>query len=213
MSSKKISDLTPNMQKLYRKFATAMKEADLPFKITCTARTLKEQKALYAQGRETLEVTNSLREEAGLPSISSTENKNKVTWTLNSKHIVKDDNEKSRAFDIVLLSDDRVHWDLKVDVNKNQKPDYLEAAEIGESVGLKAGARFKTKDYPHFEEPEVIPEEPKTEEIIKSVVPEEIKEPTFEPVPINNNTTVGLKAFLKALLSAIFEGFKKQPQV
>ena len=151
MASTKITDLTPDLQKLYKRFAAKMKKAGIEFKITCTARTVAEQKALYAQGRETLQITNSLRARAGLPLIKSTENKRKITWTLNSKHIIKYETEKASAFDIVLLKDNRVHWDVKVDVNKNQKADYLEAAEIGKSVGLKPGGFFKTPDFPHFE--------------------------------------------------------------
>jgi len=46
-----------------------------------------------------------------------------------------------------------MHWDIKTDVNKSQIGDYEEAASIGEAVGLRAGARFKTPDYPHFEDP------------------------------------------------------------
>lgn len=153
MASTKITDLTPAMQTLYKKFVKAMKEASLEFKVTCTARDIKEQKALYAQGRESLENTNSLRKKAGLPPITAVENKRKVTWTLKSKHIVDESVTKSSAFDIVLLNDGRATWDIKVNVNKNLIPDYQEAADIGTSVGLKAGATFKTPDLPHFEDP------------------------------------------------------------
>ena len=153
MASTKITDLTPNMQLLYKKFAKAMAKAGLAFKLTCTARNINEQIALYAQGRETLEKTNSLRKKAGLPPITAVENKRKVTWTLKSKHIVDEVVTKASAFDIVLLKDGRPHWDIKVNVNKNLVPDYKEAADIGVSVGLKAGAYFKTPDFPHYEDP------------------------------------------------------------
>lgn len=152
MASTKIEDLTNKMQKMFSDFAFRMTVAGIEFKVTCTSRTAAEQAALYAQGRSPLKVVNDLRAIAGLPPISDKYNK-KVTWTTKSKHIVNESNPKARAFDIVLLNDDRVHWDLKVDVNKNQISDYEEAARIGEAVGLKAGARFKSPDYPHFESP------------------------------------------------------------
>jgi peptidoglycan L-alanyl-D-glutamate endopeptidase CwlK len=157
MSSRKIEDLTPKMQLLYSQFKAKMDEAKIPFIVTCTARSVKEQQALYAQGRHSLVEVNIMRAIAGLPPITETENKYKVTWTLNSRHLVdlddgNLDNDKSRAFDIVITKDKKAIWDIKVDVNQNQRPDYFEAGKIGESVGLKWGGRFKTPDYPHFEE-------------------------------------------------------------
>jgi hypothetical protein len=83
MASTKIEDLTPLMQQLYYDFETRMMVAKIPFKVTCTARTLAEQEALYAQGRKALDETNSLRTKAGLPHINAAENKKRVTWTMN----------------------------------------------------------------------------------------------------------------------------------
>ena len=61
-----------------------------------------------------------------------------VTWTMKSRHL------DGEAFDIVLLKDGKANWDTK-------DPDWTKAGEIGESVGLKWGGRFKTPDMPHFE--------------------------------------------------------------
>lgn len=152
MASTDIKDLTDKMQRMFNDFYLRMSVAGLKFKVTCTARTDAEQAALYAQGRSSLKVVNDLRLIAGLSPIESKNNK-KVTWTTKSKHIIDSTNPKSRAFDIVLLKDNKIHWDLKVNVNNNLKADYEEAALIGEAVGLKAGARFKNPDYPHFESP------------------------------------------------------------
>jgi len=157
MSSRKIEDLTEEMQELYSKFADKMTENGLDFIITCTARTVTEQRALYAQGRQSLNTVNLLRKEAGLPPITEKENKKKVTWTRFSKHLTDKNNPKSKAFDIALKADiDNdgdldVHWIIKVDVNDNEISDYQEAGEIGESVGLKWGGRFSSPDYVHFE--------------------------------------------------------------
>lgn len=149
MASRNPDDLCPEAREKYFLFEAKMQEAGLDFKLTCTARSYEEQFALYQQGRLDLVHVNELRKEAGLPPITEEENKRKVTWTLSSKHIVWNIGEGARAFDIVLLKDGRAHWDLKVDVQGDSIPDYEQAAEIGESVGLIAGARFG--DYPHFE--------------------------------------------------------------
>ena len=125
MASRKVEDLVPELQEKFKLFATRMAETGIPFALTCTYRTQEEQYALYAQGR--------------------TKPGPKVTWTLKSKHIDR------KAFDIVILKDGRASWDVKVDVNHDQIPDYDEAGKIGELCGLKWGGRFKSPDRPHFE--------------------------------------------------------------
>ena len=156
MSSRKIEDCVPELQEKIRLFDAAMKARILPYMITCTARIVREQIALYAQGRAKLDVVNVFRKLAGLSPISFMENCKKVTWTLASKHIIDLDdnnpaNDKARAFDIAITRDGRPVWDLKVNVNKNDIPDYDEAGMIGESVGLRWGGRFPSPDRPHFE--------------------------------------------------------------
>ena len=60
-----------------------------------------------------------------------------VTWTRKSKHIL------GEAFDIAIMKDGKISWD---------KDDYIRPAEIGQEVGLIAGAFWaRSKDYPHFE--------------------------------------------------------------
>src|SRR3990167_450578 len=125
--------------------------------ITSVDRDYKEQQALYAQGREQIETVNLLRERAGLARIMGTENAKRVTWTLNSKHIINLDDENmsndlSRAFDFGLLNKEgRYIGDVKADVNNNNIADYLECALIGEKLGLKSGRIFSNPDLPHLE--------------------------------------------------------------
>ena len=155
MASRKIEDLIEPLQIQYREFADKMIERGLLFIVVCTARHVSEQRALYAQGRHCLNSVNILRAEAGLPPITEIENRCKVTWTRKSKHLVDKDHPKSEAFDIALKAEIngimKVHWDVKIDSNQNGISDYLEAGEIGESVGLKWGGRFSSPDYPHYE--------------------------------------------------------------
>jgi len=142
------------MQLKYIDFKIGMEEAGLKYMITSIDRTILEQMALYVQGRLTLGDVNRFRQMAGMQSIPETENK-KVTWTLNSKHVTNMfdenlNNDLSRAFDIAILKDNQPVWDLKVNVNQNDLPDYQEAGKIGQSVGLKWGGDFN--DPCHFEE-------------------------------------------------------------
>jgi len=156
MSSRKIEDLVPELQTKFPAFKAKMAEAGIPFMITCTARIVREQIALYSQGREKVEATNVLRKMAGMAPISWQENSKKVTWTLASKHIIdlddnNPDNDKSRAFDIAITRDGRPCWEPKINVNKNDLPDYTEAGRIGEAAGLRWGGRFPSPDPAHFE--------------------------------------------------------------
>lgn len=156
MASRKIEDCCPELREKIYLFQQGMLVEALPFVITCTARIVKEQIALYAQGRDGILETNRLRRNAGLPAISIAENRRKVTWTLNSKHLIDLDdgdprNDLARAFDIALTREGHPHWDIKADVNADQVADYRQAGEIGESVGLKWGGRFSSPDWVHFE--------------------------------------------------------------
>jgi len=130
--------------------------------ITCVDRTYQEQTAYFAQGREKLEVTNALRKIAGLWLIDEQENTRKITWTMNSEHIInledeRADNDLSRAIDFAILDKNRkITWDVKVDVDEDAVPDYIECAKIGETLGFWGGYRFKkTPDYPHLQLKEI----------------------------------------------------------
>jgi peptidoglycan LD-endopeptidase CwlK len=87
MASRKIEDLVPALQSLYREFDRLMKEAGIDYIVTCTRRTQAEQDKLYAQGRT-------------IPG-------KKVTWTRQSKHI------EGRAFDIAVMKDGKITWNVK----------------------------------------------------------------------------------------------------
>ena len=58
---------------------TAMRARGWDATIGSGMRTLEQQAALFAQGRESLERVNCLRDDAGLPPISASENKDTVT--------------------------------------------------------------------------------------------------------------------------------------
>lgn len=126
--SRNIEDLTPAMQAKAREFAGRMAEIGIPFMFTCTFRSQPEQDELWSHGRDG-------------------DTRPRVTWTRKSNHTAK------RAFDIAILNDGQPVWDVKVNVNENNLPDYQEAGQIGESIGLVWGGRFTKPDFPHFELP------------------------------------------------------------
>ncbi len=162
--SRNLNDLDPKIFLLYQQFNLKMGEAGLVHVVTSTSRTIIEQMALYTMGRLSLSDVNTFRKVARLLPIEASENQ-KVTWTLNSKHITNMfdddlDNDKSKAFDIAILNKaGQAVWDIKINTNEISGPDYDEAGVIGESVGLKWGGRFRNSkgelqpDYPHFELP------------------------------------------------------------
>lgn len=125
MGSRKIEDLVPELREKAEEFAQKMADAGVSFIFTCTRRSQEEQDELYARGR--------------------TKPGRKVTWTRKSKHI------EGRAFDIAIVREEKAVWDIKADVNNDNRPDYIQAGELGESIGLRWGGRFKSPDYPHFE--------------------------------------------------------------
>ena len=129
--------------------------------ITNVDRTYQEQTAYFAQGREKLEVTNALRKIAGLWLIDEKENSRKITWTMNSEHVinledVRKDNDLSRAFDFAIIGKDgKVTYETKIDVTEDGISDYRECALIGEGLGLYSGMRFKNADWPHLQLKEI----------------------------------------------------------
>jgi peptidoglycan L-alanyl-D-glutamate endopeptidase CwlK len=147
--SRKIEDLTPEAQALCYRFAGRMAEIGIPWMLTRTRSTANEQAALHAQGRLPLDAVNRLRAIVKWQPIREKENFI-VTWTMKSKHLI------GEAFDIAILLDGVPTWEPKVNVNKNDILDYVEAGQIGEEIGLVWGGRFKNRaDAPHFQLKEV----------------------------------------------------------
>ena len=142
---------------LIHSFVDNCAKAGLDVVITSVDRTYQEQTAIFAQGREPLETVNALRKIAGLWLISEEENKNCVTWTMNSEHIINledmnKDNDLSGAFDFAVKDKDgKITWDLKVSVTDDGISSYSECALIGEALGLYSGMRFKKPDFPHLQ--------------------------------------------------------------
>lgn len=106
--------------------------------ITFTTRTDMEQKALYAQGRRSLDDVNSLRRQAGLPEIGRLENRYTVTncdgIKLRSRH------QDGLAYDLAVIDDKGgLSWHPPLNVLKTM-------GESGEALGMEWGGRWPPLD-------------------------------------------------------------------
>jgi hypothetical protein len=131
------------------------KKIGITILITQTSRLAKEQLAYWMRGRKPYaEVVNYYKSASLIPPTKE-ENKVKITWTLNSKHIVDLDdnnpnNDLAKAFDFVVLDKNgKAVWKDKADINADNLPDYRQVGEIAERLGVKWGGRFG--DPPHVE--------------------------------------------------------------
>lgn len=129
----------------------ALEKLNLSIIFTQTLRTEEEQVALYSQGRNSLEYTNSLRKKAGLPAITDRENKyivTKASTVKNSMH------GYGLAFDIAItdISGKKINWDYSADWNNNSISDWEEVGNLAEGIGLEWGGNWSGMvDPPHFQ--------------------------------------------------------------
>lgn len=108
-------------------------------------RTKAEQKALYAQGRKSLKEVNALRKAVGMPAITAKQNLDKVTWTLNGKHIIQADGF-AHAFD---FAPKPVNYENEAAFVKMGKAFEVCAKKLG--ISIEWGGRWKNRDLPHIE--------------------------------------------------------------
>lgn len=131
--SRLLSELSPEMYtKACQLLALAAQDL-IPLMIIETGRTQARQNELYAQGR--------------------TKPGAIVTWTLNSRHVMKAPDFKSTAIDVCpydvyqLHGSDKLKWDTT-------DPVWGKIGAIGQSLGLKwgvIGSDGRRKDLGHFE--------------------------------------------------------------
>ena len=161
MASRDLDRATPKMRIFIKNLILeAWRRYKLRVIVTSVEREIKEQAALYAQGREELEAVNVLRMVAGLLPISKEENEHCVTWTMRSEHLVDLGNETaeddfSHAVDVAILKKNgEASWSLKADVNGDQIADYLQLVKLAQQIDptIVCGGNWKKPDYPHFQD-------------------------------------------------------------
>ncbi len=142
MASRRLEDLcSPVMAKFLKLKKGASDRFGLDIIATSTLRLNIEQAALYAQGRETLEFVNYLRDIAELKPISEKRNKRTVTNTLWSFHLF------GCAWDYCIIKGGRAIWNVKADVNDDDIPDYEQVCDLAEELGIETGRAYG--DYVH----------------------------------------------------------------
>ena len=131
MSSRKLTDLHPQMQPMVTRFLANARAAGIDLLVTCTYRSNEEQAALYAIGR-----TKPGRIVTNAKPGRSTHNN-----TLNGK-------PAALAVDVVPLRDGKPVWSVS-------DPVWKRVGEIGEKVGLEWAGRWTTfREFPHFQHPQ-----------------------------------------------------------
>lgn len=127
-----LDDLDPQFYPLACQLIARSCESGIPLKIIFTGRTQQEQIDLYAQGRTR-------------PGAI-------VTWTLNSKHVMKPPDYRSRAIDLCPYDEYRLHGPDKLRWDAAD-PVWQKLGAIGEHLGLKWGVvrNGERIDLGHFE--------------------------------------------------------------
>ena len=121
----------------------------MDFSVVQGVRTEMQQKALYAQGRESLEIVNQMRLMAGWGAISHGENKI-VTWTMASNHLLQDDGY-GHAYDVAPYFDGAIQWEDIEAFNFLATLHLRAASELGVRLGWGGHWPEKKRDRPHFE--------------------------------------------------------------
>ena len=134
-----IEKLDPELKKKVEKLLQKLDEKEIQYFIVETKRSQEIQQAYFAQGRKPLEEVNALRKNAGLWAITEKENKNKITWTLLSKHL------EGKAIDIAPAIDGKPNWSAPDE-------DWKEIADVAKELGMNPGYYWRAqKDCPHIE--------------------------------------------------------------
>ena len=120
--SRSLEDLTPEMRALTVEFLARLVELGLLIMLVDTLRTPEEQEQNILKG---------------------------VSWTKNSRHLPQEPSGKSDAIDLCPYSEFSLHGPDKLQWN-GEDPVWEKIGEIGESLGLEWGGRWKQRDLGHF---------------------------------------------------------------
>lgn len=142
--SKKLGDLKPIAAAKATAALADLKREGVPCVVTYTLRTDAEQSALYAQGRESLDVVNSKRKIAGLYALSEKENTYTVTNCDGIRN--KSRHQTGTAIDVVPLEGTRAIWP------NGDDPRWIAISKAFKAHGFIWGGDWKDfPDYPHYQ--------------------------------------------------------------
>jgi hypothetical protein len=140
-----ITLLKPNAQQRFTAMCRTLDETlgDDAYIIFEGVRIEMVQAAYFVQGRETLEVVNRARKDAGLYLLTSEKQNYKITWTMKSKHLER------LAMDILPTTPKgEPTWDLA-----HYRRQFELIRDAGRAAGLVCGADWPEaqRDWPHYE--------------------------------------------------------------
>ena len=150
--NKSLDDLNLPVRDAARRALADLDAREIPYAVTSTLRTLAEQRALYAQGREGLATVNVLRDAADLPKLPEAENHYTVT-NANGTSIAlggtgRSPHQLGKALDVVPLGPNGAEWPPASD------PRWEDIANSFEREGFEWGGRWRapySPDYPHYQ--------------------------------------------------------------
>jgi peptidoglycan L-alanyl-D-glutamate endopeptidase CwlK len=141
MATRSLTALHPTVHRLCNRHITACQQSGIDLLVTCTLRSGDEQNALYAQGRQPLDVVNGLRTVLGLAPITEKENSRTVTDARGGYSF----HQYGLAYDVVPLESGKPAWDEHAGI-------WSRVGAIGEQCGLEwAGKWVHRTEYPHFQ--------------------------------------------------------------
>ena len=150
MIHREINDLAEPMRPLVSGLVAKCAEEGITLFVFETLRDANVQAAYCAQGRESLERVNQLRELAGLYKLSEAENTKKITDPppMGLCTVYKGvGHGNGTAVDVVPVKEGGgLWWNAPMSI-------WIKIGRIGESLGLVWGGRWRTWDGPHFQMP------------------------------------------------------------
>jgi len=136
--SRLLSDLSPRCLDLFNKFKVVLDQADIKFVVVFTKRTVAEQIALFAQGRQAYDAVNQLRGEAGLPPLQHPQ-ENVIITQVDGIHKISH-HQTGDAFDLTFADGNGDPY------YPNDPVRWFALGNMAESVGLDWGGRFQPLD-------------------------------------------------------------------
>jgi peptidoglycan L-alanyl-D-glutamate endopeptidase CwlK len=142
MGSRSLTDLARPAYERAERFVVSCERAGIIILVYCTYRSLAEQAALYAQGREPLARANALRAAVKLPPITAEDNRHRVTNAAPGASL----HNYRLAFDCVVMQAGKPVW-------AGGHPVWRTVGKIGEAAGLEWAGRWQgsLREVGHFQ--------------------------------------------------------------
>ena len=143
--SRKPDTLKPHVREALTVATNYMDSHGIRYMITDCYRTAAEQQALFAQGRESLEMVNIKRQTAGLPDIGRADNGYTVTKCDGVRNL--SNHQSGLAVDVVPVdAHGNAYWP------PSDAPQWVVISTVMKAAGFSWGGDWKSfPDAPHFE--------------------------------------------------------------